>query len=287
MSGEPLTQKQSSQFLPAAPGIRPCATRRTLAPRRRSRVPCSTDRVEHDVGVPRLPLHRCVLDRLAGAGDGVQKPHAPRLPASPGDAVAQRGRCHRWGLGGKPSRLRRIMRALQDDTLRVFWARPLFRPALVPSGLRLQVHRMAQRSPFEPLLTASRIQSRVPRRTLSPHPAHERGACMVTSMSPGFHQGHGVQRARSLGTFVPFPDPLPEGLRHGWGFPTLRLLCPICLPAGPRRLRCGSPLPPLHSPSHPLQALPCPAWSTHTSWGRWHVPRGPVHALWLPRTGIG
>ena len=122
MSGEPLTQKQSSQFLPAAPGIRPCATRRTLAPRRRSRVPCSTDRVEHDVGVPRLPLHRCVLDRLAGAGDGVQKPHAPRLPASPGDAVAQRGRCHRWGLGGKPSRLRRIMRALQDDTLRVFWA---------------------------------------------------------------------------------------------------------------------------------------------------------------------
>src|SRR5438094_620095 len=37
MSGEPLTQKQSSQFLPAAPGIRQCATRRTLAPRRPSR----------------------------------------------------------------------------------------------------------------------------------------------------------------------------------------------------------------------------------------------------------
>jgi hypothetical protein len=34
---------------------------------------------------------------------------------------------------------------------------------------------MAQRSPFEPLLTASRIQFRVPRRTLSPHTAHERG----------------------------------------------------------------------------------------------------------------
>ena len=30
---------------------------------------------------------------------------------------------------------------------------------------------MAQRSPFEPLLTGSRIQSRVPRRTLSTHPA--------------------------------------------------------------------------------------------------------------------
>src|SRR5262245_45626677 len=29
---------------------------------------------------------------------------------------------------------------------------------------------MAQRSPFEPLLTASRIQFRVPRRTVFPHP---------------------------------------------------------------------------------------------------------------------
>src|SRR5262249_18243672 len=37
MSGEPLTQKQSSQLLPAVPGIRQCATRRTLAPLRQSR----------------------------------------------------------------------------------------------------------------------------------------------------------------------------------------------------------------------------------------------------------
>ena len=32
-------------------------------------------------------------------------------------------------------------------------------------------NRMAQRPPFEPLLTGSRIQCRVPRRTLSPHTA--------------------------------------------------------------------------------------------------------------------
>jgi hypothetical protein len=63
------------------------------------------------------------------------------------------------------------MRALQDDTISVFWSLPLFRHALVPSGFRLQVNRMAQRSPFEPLLTESRIQFRVPRRTVSPHAA--------------------------------------------------------------------------------------------------------------------
>ena len=39
MSGEPLTQKHSSQFLPAAPGIRQCATRRTLASCRPSQIP--------------------------------------------------------------------------------------------------------------------------------------------------------------------------------------------------------------------------------------------------------
>jgi hypothetical protein len=62
---------------------------------------------------------------------------------------------------------------------------------------------------------------------LLPHTAHEIGTFMVTSISPGFHHIHGGQLARSLGTFVPFPDPIPQGLRHVCGFPTLRLLCPI------------------------------------------------------------
>src|SRR5215813_12859341 len=45
-----------------------------------------------------------------------------------------------------------------------------------------------------------------------------------------FRQLHGIHRgqlARSLATFVPFPHPLPQGLRHVRGFPALRLLCPI------------------------------------------------------------
>src|SRR2546422_8628087 len=40
---------------------------------------------------------------------------------------------------------------------------------------------------------------------LSPHTAHEIGAFMVTSISPGFHQVHGVQLARSLGNLYRFP----------------------------------------------------------------------------------
>ena len=142
-----------------------------LAPRRRSRVPFGPERLEHDVGVPLIPLNRFVIDRLSGEGYGTRNSHAPFLTASPVDAVAKSVRFHRWGLGFKQCSFRPIMRALQDDTISVFWPLPLFRHALVPSSFRLQVNRMAQRSPFEPLLTASRIQFRVPRRTVSSHPA--------------------------------------------------------------------------------------------------------------------
>ena len=41
-----------------------------LAPRRRSRVPFGTERLEHDVGVPLIPLNRFVIDRLSGEGYG-------------------------------------------------------------------------------------------------------------------------------------------------------------------------------------------------------------------------
>jgi hypothetical protein len=80
-------------------------------------------------------------------------------------------RFHRWRLGFKQCSFRLIARALQDETLSVFKPLPLLRHALFPSGFRLQVNRMAQRYPSEPLLTASRIQYRVPRRTVSPHTA--------------------------------------------------------------------------------------------------------------------
>ena len=90
-----------------------------LAPRRRSRVPFSTERLEHDVGVPFIPLNRFVIDRLSGEGYGAQKSNAPVLTASPVDAVARRVPFHRWGLGCKQWSFRLIMRALQDGTIRV------------------------------------------------------------------------------------------------------------------------------------------------------------------------
>src|SRR5882672_7355013 len=49
---------------------------------------------------------------------------------------------------------------------------------------------MAQRSPFEPLLTGSRIQCRVPRRTLAPHPAHERG-----TLTGSFHFANSTEHS--------------------------------------------------------------------------------------------
>jgi hypothetical protein len=80
-------------------------------------------------------------------------------------------RFHHWRLGFRQSSFHHIARGLQGATLHAFRWPLLFRHALVPSSFRLQVNRMTQKLPFELLLTASGIQHRVPRRTLSPHPA--------------------------------------------------------------------------------------------------------------------
>ena len=91
-----------------------------LAPRRRSRVPFGTERLEHDVGALLIPLNRFAIDRLSGEGYGAQKSNAPVLTASPVDAVARSVQFHRWGLGCKQCSFRLIMRALQDGTISVF-----------------------------------------------------------------------------------------------------------------------------------------------------------------------
>jgi hypothetical protein len=52
---------------------------------------------------------------------------------------------------------------------------PAFPTCSCPLGLSPSGKSMTQESPFELLLTVSRMQHRVPRRTLSPHTAHERG----------------------------------------------------------------------------------------------------------------
>jgi hypothetical protein len=122
----PLAPFALSTAFPCALDGRPpvdddeAAVTRGLAPRRRSRVPCSTARLEPAGGAPVIPLHRGVIDRLSGAGDGAQKSHAPLLTASPVDAGARSVQGHRWGLGCKQWSFRLIMRALQDGTISVF-----------------------------------------------------------------------------------------------------------------------------------------------------------------------
>src|SRR6266436_9762797 len=49
---------------------------------------------------------------------------------------------------------------------------------------------------------------------LSPHTAHERRILWARSISPTPRNVHRGQLARSLATFVLFPDPLPQALRH-------------------------------------------------------------------------
>src|SRR4051794_37553811 len=71
---------------------------------------------------------------------------------------------------GNPA-VRPIARVLRDDTFSAFQRPPLLRHAVFPSGFRLQVNRMTQEHPSGLLLTASGIQHRVPRRTVTLHPA--------------------------------------------------------------------------------------------------------------------
>jgi len=87
------------------------------------------------------------------------------------DAVAAGVRFHRWGLGFRQCSFHPITRVLRDGIFSVFQWLPLFQHALFPSGFRLQVNRMTQEHSSGLLLTVSGIQHRVPRRTLSRHPA--------------------------------------------------------------------------------------------------------------------
>jgi hypothetical protein len=169
-SGEPLTQKHSSQFLPAAPGIRQCATRRTLAPRRRSRVP---------VVLNVLARRRCPIHPLACAR--CTSPIMRRVRTAKVYRHAHDGAASRRGRGEcEVPPLEIGVRAMQLSPYRTGLAGrhgtrlpvpPAFPTGSCPLRLSPSGQSMTQESPFELLLTVSRIQLRVPRRTLSIHPA--------------------------------------------------------------------------------------------------------------------
>jgi len=137
---------------------------------------------------------------------------------------------------------------------------PAFPTCSCPLGLSPSGKSMTQEPPFELLLTVSRIQHRVPRRTLSPHTAQH-----LWSFSMDIHEASVPispapqciprgQLARSLGTFVPI-FPKARGLRLqssswcaqlSWAPTTM----PHPTPVRTSGISLGSRLPTLHFPSH-------------------------------------
>ncbi len=104
---------------------------------------------------------------------------------------------------------------------------PAFPTCSCPLGFHHQVSRMTQKHSSELLLTASGIQHRVPRRTLSSHTAHERGN--FTGNFP-FTNSTDFTVVSLRIRWLPLyrcPHPPPQGLGHVRGFPAFRLLCPI------------------------------------------------------------
>jgi hypothetical protein len=99
------------------------------------------------------------------------------------------------------------------------------------------------------------------------------------------------QLARSRGTFGPVL-PQARGLRHQsssccpWLSHAPTTMPHPTLLAG-LGVALGAPLPTAHAPSHPASSLPCSPCRPQPRWLRGHVPRGPVHSLWLPSPGIG
>src|SRR5262245_40879058 len=110
-----------------------------------------------------------------GGGSRSRNADDPLLGRCGAGVVAAGVRLHHWGLGFRQCSFRLITRASRDGTVNAFGCLPLLGHALVPSGFRPRVNQTAQKPPSEFLLTVSGIQHRVPRRTVSSHPAQALG----------------------------------------------------------------------------------------------------------------
>ena len=105
---------------------------------------------------------------------------------------------------------------------------PAFQPCACPLALSGPGQAVAsESSALNSGLLGRQFTPCVTWRTLSPHTAHDRGILWERSISPAPRCIPHGPLTRSLGTCVLFPDPLPQALRRGRSFPTLRLLWPI------------------------------------------------------------
>ena len=106
---------------------------------------------------------------------------------------------------------------------------------------------------------------------LSPHTAHERGILQEMSISPAPRSIRRGQLCAFAGYLCTLSLPSPSG-----PLPCAQLSCaPTTMPhltaCRASEFRMGLPMPTLHPPSHPWQALPCSPQRTQTRRGRWRV----------------
>src|SRR3954470_9407219 len=191
-----------------------------------------------------------------GGGSRSRKPDDPLLGHCDVGAVAAGVRFHHWRLGFRQSSFRPITRVLQDHVFGAFQHPLLLGHAVFPSGFRPQVNPMTQKRPSEFLLTESRIQHSVPRRTLSMHPAQASDNAPAWHDRARFHRpttpltGRGcpIGLGANLDVTTPVPVTKDRGGPHRWALPPASdLLCP------PSRLAVGS-RPPTPGGSQPAFA---------------------------------
>jgi len=97
----------------------------------------------------------------------------------------------------------------------------------------------------------------VTRRTLSPHTAHERGILWERSISPAPRCIPHGQLCAFAGYLCTVSQPSPSGPSPCARFSRTRTPMPYLTAWRALEFRLGFPMPTLHPPCHPLQALPC------------------------------
>src|SRR5262252_3668315 len=92
---------------------------------------------------------------------------------------------------------------------------------------------------------------------LSPHTAHERGILRERSISPAPRCIPHGQLCAFAGYLCTVSRPSPSGPSPCARLSRTRTTMPYLTACWALEFRLGSPIPTLHPPCHPLQALPC------------------------------
>ena len=158
---------------------------------------------------------------------------------------------------------------------------------LAPTAHRVPVYPMVSITFLCRACTAQPIPPLDPYVRLSPHTAHESGILWEGSISPAPRCIPHGQLNAFAGYLCTISRPAPSGPLPCARFSRPRTTMPYLTACRASEFSLGSPLPTLHSPYHPWQALPCSTWRTQTRCCRWRVASCPIRSLRLPSTGTG